>query len=89
MAKSNMSSLTRRLQRVLRPVSKREERLAIKAATARLLSENPGEDVRFRVIGAELRIEKPAKRSAVPPRLIQVFMIDVSLSRIFDPATQL
>jgi hypothetical protein len=73
----NMSSLTRRLARVLVPLSRREQDRAINAALKHFFAQSElGAETRFRVIGAELRLEKPPKRGAVPKRLIQVFVVD-------------
>jgi hypothetical protein len=40
-----------------------------------------GEERRFRIIGAELKMEKPPRRGATPKRLIQVFIVDYANRR--------
>ena len=80
-----MSDLTRRLKTVLAPLRRSEERQAIKAAVAYATEENANQDqFRYRVLGAELSIEKPPKRGAVPQRLIRVLIADYSAQRILD-----
>jgi hypothetical protein len=74
--KSNRSGLTRRLQRVLAPVSKAEERRAMKSAIDYFVNKRNSDDVRYRVLGATLRVDKPPQPAAVPPRLIDVYIAD-------------
>jgi hypothetical protein len=80
--RDNRSRLTRRLGAVLAPLGKREAGRAIRVATDHLLRElGSGEEGRFRIIGAELKIEKPPRRGATPKRLIQVFIVDYANPR--------
>ena len=79
--KSAMSDLTRRLKPVLAPLSKAEESRSIKSAVASLFPGRSNPKARFRVLGAELRIEKPPERDTVPRRLIQVFIADYGNGR--------
>jgi len=83
--KSNMSVLTRKLKSVLRPLSRAEERRAIQAALQYYQSEtSDASEARFRLLGAELRLDKPPKRGAIPPRLIQVLLVDYTHKRNLD-----
>ena len=82
--KSNMSVLTRKLRSVLRPLSRAEERRAIQAALQYYQSESSDASARFRVLGAELRLDKPPKRGGIPPRLIQVLLVDYTHKRNLD-----
>jgi hypothetical protein len=69
---SDMSPATRELASVIQPLTDREERSAIDAATAALhadLSE------RYRVFGTELRIDKRVPEK-IPDRLIGVYIVD-------------
>jgi hypothetical protein len=80
-----MSNETKRLKPVIGPLSKREERQAIKAVTDRLHADlEPGQTSRFRVLGAVLQIEKPPKRQAVPQRQIRVLVADYGKKRNLD-----
>jgi hypothetical protein len=75
--RSDMSSLTRQLGSVLAPLSKGEERQAIRAAVNQLTAEiGRTAEARYRVLGAEISIDKPARRGAIPKRLIQVLIVD-------------
>ncbi|MEP6691773.1 MAG: hypothetical protein ABJD07_11500 [Gemmatimonadaceae bacterium] len=69
---------------VIAPLKKREEQAAIKSATAHLagmLSD------RYRVFGAELRIEKPARPRAAPERAIAVVVVDYGNRRTLEVIT--
>lgn len=66
-----MSSQTRRIQRILEPLSKAEERRARKVATEHFLNK-AGQNVRYRLIDVGLRIEKPEGAKQAPLRIIQV-----------------
>ena len=80
--KANMSSLTRRLDKILAPLNKREEKLAIESAVALLTADREiREDARCRVLGAELAIERTAKIGALPKRRIRVLITDYSATR--------
>lgn len=83
--KSDMSDLTRRLKPVLAPLSKKEERQAVKSAVEHLTAEIGSEhDLHYRILGAEIRIEKPPRRGDVPKRLIRVLIADYSNQRNLD-----
>jgi hypothetical protein len=83
--KSDMSDLTRKLKPVLVPLSKKEERQAVKSAVEHLIAEiGSGHDLRYRILGAEIRIEKPPRRGDVPERLIRVLIADYSNQRNLD-----
>jgi Cu2+-containing amine oxidase len=80
-----MSNETKRLKAVIGPLSKREERQAIKAVIDRLHADlEQGQTPRFRVLGAELQIEKPPKRQAVPQRQIRVLVADYDKKQNLD-----
>jgi hypothetical protein len=75
---SAMSKQTRRLVPAIAHLKAREERAAVKAAHAHLLEELSD---RFRIFGAELRIDKPEKSGAVPQRMIAVLVVDYGKRR--------
>jgi hypothetical protein len=79
--KSGMSELTRKFKAVIAPLKKREERTAIDAAMAYL-----GKDLsdRFRIFGAQLRIDKPREPRKAPARMIGVLVIDYGNRRNFE-----
>jgi hypothetical protein len=80
---SNTSEATRRLRRLIAPLSPAEERQATEAAVAYIKSE-AGAEVRFRVLGAELSIDKPANPEELPMRLIRVLAVDYDRQRHLD-----
>src|SRR5437870_3615817 len=83
--KSNMSDLTKRLQKVITPLSKTEERQAIKSVTSYIKQQYPpGSEPHFRVFPPALSIEKPPRREAVPKRLIRLLVVDYGNRRNFD-----
>ncbi len=76
-----MSKATARIRRAIAPLSKREERRAIEAARAHLSEElSP----RYRVFGAELRIDKPADPATTPKRTIAVLILDYEKRRTLE-----
>jgi hypothetical protein len=80
--KSYMSDLTRKYKRVLAPLGKTEERRALRAAVEWMTAQaGNARDLRYRVLGAELRIEKPPRHEEVPPRWIQVLIADYTNRR--------
>jgi hypothetical protein len=72
-----MSAQTKALAAVLKPLTGREERSAIKVATTSLRAKLSD---RFRVIGTELRIDKPAPGTN-PARLVGVYIVDYGNDR--------
>ena len=77
-----MSDLTRTYKKVLAPLGKTEERRALRAAVEWMTAQaGNARDLRYRVLGAELRIEKPRRREEVPPRWIQVLIADYTNRR--------
>ena len=78
-----MSDLTKHLKTVLAPLRRSEERHAVRAAVAHVTAGSAG-PLRYRVLGAELNIEKPPKRGAVPQRLIRVLIANYSGPCIHD-----
>jgi hypothetical protein len=75
--KTKVSVHTRRHARLLAPLHKREEQRAIQAAVERFTAELPdGQEVRYRVLGAELLVEKPEVPSKLPKRFIEVLIVD-------------
>ena len=75
---SAMSELTRKLRPVIGPLRGREERAAIAAAKAHLARELSDH---YRILGAELRIDKPSKVGKVPDRIIGVLVADYAQRR--------
>jgi len=73
-----MSEATRKLASVIVPLKKREQQAAIKVARDHLTHELSDH---VRILGAELRIDKPAKPGAVPLRMISVIVIDYAKRR--------
>src|SRR6266699_6532455 len=82
---SNMSEMTRHLEPVIAPLSEEEEQRAIKAVVD-YLTEELGSEAKphFRVLGAELRIDKPPRPEVVPLRLIRVLVADYDRKRNLD-----
>ncbi len=76
--KSEMSALTRGLAAVITPLKKKEEQAAIKAAKSHLGKELSD---RFRIFGAELRIDKPPKPGTAPHRMVCVLVVDYGRRR--------
>lgn len=74
--KSKLSPSTRRLKQVLTPLGKSEERRAITAALEFYRSQSDQASGRIRVLGAELRINKPSARNALPRREVGVVIVD-------------
>jgi hypothetical protein len=72
-----MSNQTQRIKRVLGPLSKPEERRAVKVATTHFLKQ-VGDDSRFRLIDVGLRIEKPEGLKQIPSRIVQVVFANYS-----------
>ena len=68
----SMSAATKALATIIKPLTGREERSAIKAATTSLRANLSD---RFRVLGTELRIDKPAPGKH-PDRLVGVYIVD-------------
>jgi hypothetical protein len=82
---SAMSDLTKRLQKVIGPLTKKEERRARDAVLEHLRREHPAVgEPRVQVFAPELRIEKPPRRGAVPARLIRVLVADYANRRRLD-----
>jgi hypothetical protein len=75
--KSYMSELTRRLHKVIAPLSKAEEHRIVKSVTAHMIKNyGGGTEARFRLLGIELSIDKPPKRESIPQRLVRVLVAD-------------
>jgi Cu2+-containing amine oxidase len=75
--KSYMSDLTRRIRKVIAPLSKAEEHRIMKSVTTRMTKNYRGEAAaRFRVLELELSIDKPPRRESIPQRLIRVLVAD-------------
>src|SRR3981189_1165771 len=72
-----MSKQTQRAKRVLGPLSKTEERRAVKVATTHFLKQ-VGDNVRYRMIDVSLRIEKPQGMKQILSRIVQVVFADYS-----------
>jgi hypothetical protein len=76
-----MSKATVRLRGAIAPLSTREERRAIEAATAHLSKKL---SQRYRVFGAELRIDKPTDPATTPKRTIAVLILDYEKLRTLE-----
>jgi hypothetical protein len=77
-----MSDITRALEPVITPLAEGEERRAIQAAVAYLIQDiGGGTEPRYRVLGAELSINKPLQPRTLPPRLIRVLIVDYGNQR--------
>jgi len=79
--KPEMSKLTRDLASVILPLKPKEQRAAIDAAkvyVAKELSDH------YRILGAELRIDKPSDPAKVPPRMVSVLIVDYGNRRNFE-----
>src|SRR5262249_8175319 len=76
--KPEMSKLTRELAKVILPLKGKEERAAIKAAQARVAEELSDH---YRILGAQLRIDKPSDPTKTPPRMIGVLIVDYGNKR--------
>lgn len=83
--KSNMSKVTRTLKPLLAPLSKQEERRSVECVLSHLRAElESAAKPRFRVLGVEVRIEKPETPKATPRRLIRVLVADYGNKRTLD-----
>jgi uncharacterized protein (DUF58 family) len=72
-----MSKQTEGIKRVLGPLSKTEERRAVKVATTHFLKQ-AGNNARYRMIDVSLRIEKPFGLKQLPSRSVQVVFANYS-----------
>ena len=63
---------TRQLEAVLAPLAEEEQQQAIQAAEARITQETD----RYRILGAEVAVEKPTGPDLAPERLIAVLAAD-------------
>jgi hypothetical protein len=79
--KPEMSKFTRNLAKVILPLKPKEERAAIAAAKVRVASELSDH---YRILGAELRIDKPSDPTKTPPRMIGVLIVDYGNRRNFE-----
>ncbi len=79
--KSEMSEFTRKLSKVVLPLRRTEELAAIKAAQQHLAKELSD---RYRILGAELRIDKPADPKQVPLRMVSVVIVDYGRRRNYE-----
>jgi Cu2+-containing amine oxidase len=79
--RKEMSAGTKALLNVVKPLTAKEERNATIAAVKYL-----GADLsqRYRVFPVELRIEKPAKPSAAPQRMVAVLVVDYENRRTIE-----
>jgi len=71
-----MSPESQRIKIIARPLTKAEERRGIQAAVTVLKGKAGERDLRFRVLWAELRIDKPARPRTPPLRRIAVVVVD-------------
>jgi hypothetical protein len=75
---SAMSDLTKKLARVIVPLKKKEEQAAINAARAYLASQLSDH---HRILGADLRINKPSDPGKTPQRMLGVLVLDYGHKR--------
>jgi hypothetical protein len=72
-----MSPESKRIKTIARPLTKAEERRAITAAVTAFGRTARGDgNRRFRVLWAELRVDKRARPKLLPPRRIAVVIVD-------------
>jgi hypothetical protein len=71
------SAETRQLEAVLAPLGEEEQQQAIQAAKARIDRETD----RYRILGAEVMVEKPTDPDLAPERLIEVLAADYANRR--------
>jgi hypothetical protein len=76
--RTEMSTATKRLLKLLRPLTATEQRNATAAAVKHLSGEL---SQRYRVFPAELRIEKPPQPDAAPERTTAVVIVDYERRR--------
>jgi hypothetical protein len=75
--KSQMSDLTRRMQKIIVPLSKTEERRAIKAVVTYMTEQyQSGIQPHFRILTLEIIIEKPPMPESFPQRTLRVLVAD-------------
>lgn len=79
--KSEMSDSTKALLKVIVPLRRGEELVAIKTAQNHLVKELSD---RYRVLGAELRIDKPSDPKKSPLRMVGVVIVDYSKRRNYE-----
>lgn len=79
--KSEMSESTRRLAKVVLPLRQKEHLEAIKAAKAHLANDLSDH---YRILGAELRIDKPPDPRKAPVRMIGVIVVDYGNRRNYE-----
>src|SRR5215212_4365819 len=72
-----MSALTKRMRKIIAPLSKQEERDIINSVNAHMQEQFKNKTgLRFRVLETLLKIDKPEKRGTLPQRLIRVLVAD-------------
>ncbi len=76
--KPEMSKQTRGLASVVAPLKTRESQAAVKAAQAHVAKELSDH---FRILGAELRIDKPPDPAKKPRRIVSVLVADYGSRR--------
>ncbi len=76
--KSYMSELTKRLQKIVKPITKAEERQTMKSVNSYINEEYSRTTVaiHFRILGAELWIDKSLQQDTTSQRLIRVLVAD-------------
>ena len=81
--KSQVSDSTRRMQKVIYPLGKAEERRIIKTLLTYMTEQYRQMEVKshFRLLTVELLINKPSKTESVPQRTVRVLVADYSGKR--------
>ena len=80
MKKTEMSEATKALEAAIAPLKDKEAHAAREAATRQLATEL---SKRHRILGVELRVEKPTD-SAAPKRQIAVLVVDYTQRRVIE-----
>jgi hypothetical protein len=79
--KAEMSESTKRLAKVVAPLKRKEQLEAIKIAQGHVAKELSDH---YRILGAELRIDKPADPKQTPQRMIGVMVADYGNRRNYE-----
>src|SRR2546426_1347486 len=93
--KSHMSELTKRLQKVIAPLNKVQERQVLKSVNSYMNEEytRKAAAIHFRILGAELSIDKPPQQGPISQRLIRVLVADYGnrliLEFLLDPKAKI
>jgi hypothetical protein len=84
MRSRTMAPDTRRMRRIIAPLSARQAHAAGKTVVERLISGRADHARPPRVLGVELRVDKPARQGDLPQRRIRVVVADYASGRVVD-----